>query len=205
MSNEVMSAPRSISTSIEGGPTLQVSSTDRYSWVWSDKGSGAKADCTVWRPRTETGYFIIGDYAQASYKKETVGSSLVVRAVNDDPNHPLLMPPTGWVPVWFQEKEKGGDFEGSIWAPTPPDGYHALGHAASTSRTAAPNIAEFRCVRADLLGAATAGGIIWADHGAHTKNNCTLFSIPLVPNAFVGQASYTPSYQGPVFRLKEQS
>jgi len=203
MSNEMMSAPRSISTGIEGGPALQVSTTDRYSWVWSDKGSGAKADCTVWRPRTEMGYFIIGDYAQANYKPETVGSSLVVRAVNDDPNRPLLMPPTAWVLVWNQEK--GGDFEGSIWAPTPPAGYHALGHAASTSRTAKPNIPEFRCVRADLVGPATAGSIIWADHSAHTKNNCTLFSIPLVPNAFVGQPSYAPSYQEPVFRLKEQS
>ena len=203
MSNVETSVPRSISAGVEGGATLQVSLTDRYSWVWSDKGSGASANCTVWRPRTDMGYFVIGDHAQAGkYDASPVGGSLVVRPVNDDPNHPLLMPPTHWVLVWNQEK--GGHFEGSIWAPMPPAGYHALGHAASTSRTAAPDFPEFRCVRADLLGPAKAGDIIWADHHARTDNNCTLFSIPLVPNAFVGQASYAPNYQGPVFRFKEQ-
>lgn len=201
MSNVVMSVPRSIRTGSKEGPTLHVSITEHYSWIWNDKGSGSSADCTVWRPQVAPGqgYFIIGDYAQGNYNTP-VGGSLVVSSVNDDPNSPLLMPPDGWVQVW-NDKGSGGDYDGAIWAPTPPAGYYALGHVA-TAGYHAPSIAEFRCVRADLLEPTNAGSIIWADHKSGVKEDCTLFSIPLVPNAFVSQRNYAPSYQGPLFRIK---
>ena len=166
MSNVETSVPYSIHTGGQGHPTLHVSYTNDYDFIWSDKGSHASADCSVWRPVLVPGqgYFIIGDHAQGNYHA-AAGTALVVKPVNDDPDRPLLMPPTDWVEVWNNKNSRGGA-DGSVWAPLPPAEYHALGHVA-TAGYEKPDIATFRCVREDLLEPTKVGKTIWADHKSH--------------------------------------
>ncbi|NJL26985.1 MAG: Vps62-related protein [Thermoanaerobaculia bacterium] len=191
--------PRALRTADQGEPTLLIGNTSQYNWVWNDSGSGANDDVTVWRPSpTDSTFSIIGDYAQGNYSDPT-GTSLTLKAINDNPSAPLLAAPVGWRQVW-NDKGSGGDHDGSIWSPVPPDGYVALGHVANSGYDA-PNISNFVCVRRDLVETTQVGAIIWADHGSGANSDLTLYSIQGVQSAFVGQANYNP-FSGTVYKIK---
>ena len=203
MSNVEMSVPRSIRTGDKEDPYLDIKIADSFSQVWSDVGSKAKMHCTVWRPNPYFGYFILGDYAQGNYDR-AVGAPLIVKPVNDNPERPLLMPPTGWKQVW-NDKHGGAKEDGSFWEPIPPMGYHALGHVAFPGNKPddVPNIPNFRCVLADSLWPTNVRKEpIWTDKGSGAKKDCTLFSVDWDPNLFLAQGSYAPSYTGAAFMLR---
>lgn len=190
--------PKTIRLSMKGEPTLIVSTTGTYDWVCSDKGSGADMDVTIWRPSPDGDYFIIGDYAQPNYHSAN-GVSLIVKAINDDPTAPLLEPAKRWSRV-YTDQGTGGDYDWSVWAAVPPDGYVSLG-MVGTLGYSSPDIPNYRCVRRDLVIATSATIEIWSDQGSGGDNDVTLWAIEGVPNAFVGQANYNP-YSGSVWRLK---
>src|SRR5918996_3726370 len=85
---------------VQGEPTLQVSTTSIYAWIYNDKGSGAHMDVSIYRPTpSDPSYSILGDYAQGNYYSPS-GTSLIVRAINDDPQFPLLKQPVDYSQVW---------------------------------------------------------------------------------------------------------
>lgn len=49
-----------------------------YDLVWTDAGSGAKADVSVWRPRCGAGYSALGDVANNSHAKPGVDEVMCV-------------------------------------------------------------------------------------------------------------------------------
>ncbi|MDH4743142.1 Vps62-related protein [Sphingomonas sp. CBMAI 2297] len=51
-----------------------------YSWVWDDHGSGAKTNCSVWRPVPPEGYVALGDVAASGYLKPSLSDIWCVRA-----------------------------------------------------------------------------------------------------------------------------
>lgn len=190
--------PKSKSASFKGEPTLLVSTTSNYSWIYSDKGSGASMDVTIWRPSPSTiGYFVVGDYAQGNYNDPT-GSSLIVTAVNDDPNNPLLKAPVGYSQIW-NDHGSGGTYDGSIWRPVAPDGYLALGDVASSGYNS-PNIPNYMCIRKDLVEDGTVGPLIWNDQSSGASMDVSLYQLIGVGGAFVAQGNYNP-YSGPCYKI----
>jgi hypothetical protein len=188
-----------IRTGAAGQPTLQVSNTSNYVWLYNDSGSGAHMDVTLYRPApTDTSFFIIGDYAQGNYSAP-VGASLTVRAINDDPNNPLLMPPITFQQVW-NDGGSGGHNDGSVWFAVPPDGYISIGFLGQAGYDM-PNVPSYRCVRRDLAVQTEVGSLIWSDQGSGAHDDVSLYTIVGVPNAFVAQANYQP-FSGSVFKLK---
>jgi hypothetical protein len=193
-----LEGPRAIRTSVKGEPTLLVSTTGSYNWITSDKGSGADQDVTLWRPDPSDGYFILGDYAQANYQAAN-GVSLIVKAINDDPASPLLKEQRTWSLV-YTDQGSGGDYDWSIWAAVPPDGYIPIGMVAVMGY-AMPTIQNYRCVRKDLVVSSSATIQVWSDKGSGGDTDLALWAIEGVSNAFVAQANYN-NYSGSVFRLK---
>jgi hypothetical protein len=187
------------SQAVQGEPSLLLSTTGSYNWVTSDKGSGADADVTIFRPNPDdSSYFIIGDYAQGNYGNPT-GSSVIVKAINDDPLSPLLKPAKSWSCVWT-DKGSGGDYDWSIWAAVVPDGYTAIGMVATLGYSA-PDIQNYRCLRKDLVQQTTATTQVWSDSGSGADSDVTIWAIGGMPNAFVAQGNYTP-YSGTVYLIK---
>jgi hypothetical protein len=185
----------------QGEPTLLISTTSNYTWLYNDKGSGADMDVTIWRPTpTNTDYYIIGDYAQGNYSQPT-GSSLIVMALNDDPNNPLIKAPVGYTEVW-NDHGSGGDNDGSVWFPVPPDGYISIGFLGQTGYNAPSP--KYACLRRDLVQQTQVGTLIWSDKGSGANGDVALYSIVGVPNAFVAQANYNP-YNGSVYQIKGAS
>jgi len=130
--------------------------------VWSSgtaAASPAGSSLTFWRPRAPPGYAVLGDCVVA-------GSSVPTRAVlvvNDAVG--ILQPPVGFEPVW--RVNRGGDIGGAgglcavtVWAPVPPAGCVALGHVVSVG-DASPSLAAVRCVRREVVSAATLGACVF--------------------------------------------
>lgn len=187
-----------IRLSAKGEPALLTSTTSTYDWVYDDSGSGASSDVTIWRPKAPDGWFILGDYAQGNYGAP-FGSALLVKATNDDPNNPLIKPPTSYSQVWT-DRSSGGEYDGSIWFPVPPEGYLSVGFVGQLGWSA-PSIVTYACLRRDLVERADAGQLIWSDQESGAKDDVALFQIVGVANAFVAQANYAP-YAGSAYKLK---
>lgn len=195
-------APRSIRTGAAGSPTLIVSTTSTYDWIWNDQGSGSDRDVTVWRPHpSDPSFFIIGDYAQGDYSSPA-GVALIVKAINDDPSNPLIKPPKAFNRIWT-DKGSGGDYDGSIWYPAPQDGYVTVGFVGQMGYSQ-PSLSNFACLRRDLCEPTSVGPLIWSDKGSGADGDVSLYAIVAVPNAFVAQADYNP-YNGTAYRLKNAS
>jgi hypothetical protein len=187
------------SQSVQGEPSLLISTTASYIWICSDVGSGSNSDVTLFRPNPDdSSYFILGDYAQGNYGSPT-GTSVVVKAINDDPAAPLLKPAKAWNLVW-SDKGSGGDYDWSVWAAAAPDGYVAIGMVATLGYSA-PDIQNYRCVRKDLAQQSSATAQIWSDKGSGADDDVTLWGVTGMPNTFVAQANYD-AYNGTAYLLK---
>ena len=186
-------------------PTLVVSNTNNFTYVINDAGSHASKDVTIWRPTPDSpDFFIIGDYAQPNYNAPS-GTAYIVKALNDDPNHPLLVPPKSFSFVW-QHEDGSGDTQMTLWQPIAPDNYVAIGCVAWLRDSGQPTPASFpsyRCVRLDLVESTGIVGEIWNDHGTKSRWDGSIWSIASVPNAFVAVQSYDPPNYA--YKLKARS
>ncbi|HEV2478581.1 MAG TPA: Vps62-related protein [Puia sp.] len=182
-----------------GEPTLLTSTTSIYTRIWWDKGSGASMDCTIYRPTpSDVRWFIVGDYAQGNNNGNPVGTSLLVLAVNDDSDNPLLKAPVKYEQIW-NDRHSGGDEDGSIWRPIPPDGYKAMGCVGNQGH-GAPTIDNYRCVRKDLLVDTTANDLIWWDKNSGAYGDVAVWKLFGVDGAFVAQGNYN-AYTGGAYKL----
>lgn len=186
-------------TAEKGEPALLFSTTSIYAWIYNDRGSGAHQDVTIWRPTpTSSDWSIVGDYAQGNYNNPN-GSSVIVKAINDDPAQPILKAPVGFNEIW-NDHGSGGDNDGSIWFPVAPDGYVAMG-AVAASGYSPPTIPSLMCVRRDFLQATTVGNEIWSDQGSGAHMDVTLYTIVNVSGVFAAQGNYSP-FSGTVLQFK---
>lgn len=181
-----------------GEATLISSSTSIYKQVYRDNGSGATMDVTIWRPIPDPGFFILGDYAQGDYVDAAQGQAITVKAINDDPDNPLIKVTTTCSLVWNDHGSKGPD--GSIWLPTAPPGYVAVGCVGTYGYTAPP-LETYACLRQDQLERTQVGALIWKDRKSGAKLDVSLYSVVDVANTFVGQGNYQP-YARNVYRLR---
>jgi hypothetical protein len=201
MTKEKELSPIMIRTSEKKGePALIFSTASNYTWIWSTSKNHGGDRATIWRPVPATSdWLILGDFVQQGYGNP-VGSSLIVKAVNDDPGTPLLKAPQAYNEIW-NDHGSGGEYDGSIWSAKPHDGYLAVGCLGQTGYDQ-PNIANYACIRRDLVQALNATQLIWWDQGSHAHMDVSCWAIPGVANAFVAQPNYQQPYQGSAYAPK---
>lgn len=114
--------------------------------TWIDKGSGATRDVGIWKPRPPAGYSCVGDtlggYAGTS------GSVLLVAVDQAGPGAPPLAGATYATQIW-NDSGSGADEDGSLWLPSGPKGYVALGSIAAKGYER-PSLNGYVVVREDL-------------------------------------------------------
>lgn len=185
---------RKTAAAAEGAPIITFGTTNVYTLMYWDKGSGATLDGAFYRPSAPSGYFILGDYAQGNYQNPSL-PSLTIKVDNDDPVNPVLMPPIDFVQIW-NDKGSGAEMDGSIWMPVAPQGYVALGAVSQTGYNA-PDIAQLRCMRFDLVKSTPIGSLIWNDQGSGADEDVEIYSITGL-TTFYAQGNYNPP-SGPVW------
>jgi len=188
-------------TAAKGQPYLLLGGTSIYRWLYSDAGSGAHKDVTWWRPNpSDPNVYTIGDYAQGNYEGPT-GRTVTVTAVND-PDHTLLQPPVDYREVW-NDHGSGGDHDGSLWYPVPPDDYVSIGFVGHSGYNK-PQISNYRCIHVSQIQTGQAGNLIWNDAGSGANKNVSMYANSGVSGIFVAQGNYEP-YSGTVYQLKISS
>ncbi len=138
---------------------LDVDFTRNYSLVWTDAGSGAAADVSFWRPEPPAGWFRVGHHMKRGFGNPTESTIIVRERVSG-----ALATPFDYFLIW-DDTGSGVARDGSVWRPSCPNGYRAMGDVTSNSH-AKPSINEVACVRETALATAFAGSEIWNDTGS---------------------------------------
>ncbi|WP_041463825.1 Vps62-related protein [Pelodictyon luteolum] len=186
-----------------------------YDFVYNDRGSGAKANIAIWRPRVPDGWVRLGDYAQpgANYNEsQPTGKPPCLIVMWDDrfpqgdsKNAPYLKPATGFTKAWDDTKTHG-KMDGSFWVPISAKGYAPVGCVANGSHSAPADLNCVYTVNTDLLTWTGNSwiGQIWTDRKSGGVHDCALWAwkqdspsdkiLPGIPtNSFWAVGSYTKS------------
>ena len=112
---------------------------NEYTQIWSDRGSGADEDVSIWQPvKVDNDYFPLGDTATPSHGKPSKGSLMVTALVPD-----ALAPPTGFNEIW-NDRGSGADEDVRVMEMNAPSGYTCLGHVAVRGYMNTPDNNHYR-------------------------------------------------------------
>lgn len=162
--------------------------TNEYDESYEDRGTGAKLDLAVWRPRLLPGECRIVYTANNTYDKFPDEYVTVVKELSAAGNPPALAPPKYFKCV-YNDKGTGGDKDGLFFEPVPSDDYVALSHVAVYSKdeispgdvipASDPRVdPHFRCVHKDLVDIAELGNqMVWDDKGSGGKYDGSVWTI----------------------------
>ncbi|WP_085698058.1 Vps62-related protein [Pseudomonas sp. B26(2017)] len=185
---------------------LLINFTTEFHRIWDNTGSKSKPG-SFWRPTPAPdllpGYFPLGDLVVAG--RDNINDKKVMAVVregdlqNTEPGKgPALSRPDDYQLVW---NDIGSNANGdcSVWRPIPPQGYVALGLVCSNDRSK-PSFNAVRCVRTDLVIAASTGDLIWSDKGSGADRDFSAWSVKppaapageiyFAPGTFIGENGY---------------
>ncbi|MGD8806732.1 MAG: Vps62-related protein, partial [Chloroflexota bacterium] len=168
---------------------LELTYSGQFEWKWDDRGSGGDVDGAFYKPVLPAGYYTLGDYAQGGQMMYAgaYGGVLVAQELIDG----ALEPPKYFSWVW-DDSGSGAAVDGSFWQPVPEPGYVCLGlvaqygHGYPTDR-----MADFRCVRWDLVAPATVGDWIYIDYGTGANNDFGAWTIRPTSQNGLGVGTFT--------------
>lgn len=130
---------------------LLIKFVDAFAWRWNT--AGYRNHGAFIHPGATDGFRPLGSVAYSGFELEPGQAWAVV--VKAKPGSDALKPPVDYACVW-STKETGvaggsgtASSPGSLWDPTPPPGYHALGTVAQQGYDK-PSLNDVYCVRADL-------------------------------------------------------
>ncbi|CAB9519117.1 Cupin superfamily protein [Seminavis robusta] len=176
---------------------IEVKSTSEMDQLLLDESrvtSGVTKVLVVKRPKLQTGYFRLGDYA--SNKKVGFHSSLLVKGADGT----VLKEPTNFVLVW---NGTGGDAatptsSGSFWKPVAPERFTCLGHVWQQGATK-PATNLVRCIQ-DRFVESAPSSFLFDNNDAASKTRSEVdlsvqstgsTSTSLTPGTFVSKASHS--------------
>lgn len=176
---------------------LLINFTTEFHRVLDTKSLGSNA-AGFWRPTPAPdvlpGYFSLGDLAVSGDANINGARAAAVvcesgsRSVDSIKGNALSRP-DDFERVWT-DSGSGATTDASIWRPIPPAGYVALGLVCSND-PGKPSPNAVRCVRADLVIAATVSDLIWNDKGSGARQNFSAWDID-PPTAAAGEIYFAP-------------
>jgi len=139
-------------------PLLRPMETMNAEWtsVWDDRGTMAKMDISVWRPKVSSTFVRFGDQVTRGH---TPPSNLAVVARD----HPAFKRPASFV---LATKFYRGARKCYVWRPVPPsDEYVPLGYAVTATKDEGPPLRDvMRCVHRDALIPLGVLKQMWIEH-----------------------------------------
>lgn len=172
--------------------------TNDFTRVWWDKGSGGKLDIALYIPDPEKGYAILGHTGYPGYGK--LKSDFGVITFKLDNGFIKWKHPVDYERVW-KDSGSGADQDGAIWKPVPPEGYVAMGMMASRGHNNKPSRNAMVCIeeRFTYTAAVNKDHLLWTDVGTGADRDVSLWLNPQL-GTFWSHASHSVP-KGKVMRL----
>ena len=152
---------------------VEIVSAQSVDRIGSDRGSGAKMNLAVYRPKLPEGWYWVGQSGNCNTKLIRV-KPLVPGVVTD---------PLGYQCAWT-DAGSGKDHGYSLWNISPQPNYRALGGIARLGKKrtdwAVPTGDEVKgiaCVHESLCAEGDIGGLIWNDAGTHARADGSVWEI----------------------------
>lgn len=163
---------------------LEIHFVDAYELIYTDKGTGAAQDVSIWKPITTD--FIVGYVATSGYEKPTKSAMTVKLYDQMAASHPVDYE------LIYTDKDTGGDQDAAFWKPIAPEGYVALGYVATASYEK-PSLQEVVCIKKDYTAFGLTENMIWSDKGSGGAQDISIWDIR-TPNVFSdGEYSFIKS------------
>lgn len=179
-------------------PRLYIMKSNKYYWIYDDRGSGAHNDFSIYRPstgynrKTKLHYYPMGDIGvyrrhHEHYKgKHREQDGVKVPNDNLGPKKPTMLvagdvkPPIDFEYRW-DDSGSGGEFDGSSWRPIPPPGYRCLGDMMTRSH-GPPSKNSIRCVPKECTEKVSNtfhnGQYMWRDSGSGAEQDAGIYIVP---------------------------
>ncbi|XP_069489680.1 uncharacterized protein [Ambystoma mexicanum] len=173
------------SSPADGADKLIYAYTKDFSPVWTDAGSGAREDVSIWKPvPLAAGFFLLGDTAVPNHSPPP-NAAVIVKDIGNG----LLSPPQSFRPIW-KDTGSGAKQDVTIYEMIPAPGYVCLGNAAEGNYNSNPDTNKYRCVQEDLV---RTGFLfpIWDDRGSGANADVGLWSVDIDPAEPASLASGT--------------
>ncbi|CAM6091491.1 unnamed protein product [Calypogeia fissa] len=158
-------------------PIRKFSNAPQFERIWWDKGSDSRQGVSIWRPKTSSGYPILGDCLVEGL--EPPRSDVSIQRYDTG----ILVKPIKYLlRVYISGK---GLEDLYIWFPVAPTGYMAVGCVATTANQMPP-VDRMCCVRSDYVTRAKFPMIpIWSMNMA--KRNASLWKVETEAHTFIAQ------------------
>jgi hypothetical protein len=150
---------------------LEITFSTEFVNIWDDRGSGSNRNGGFFRPKTTNNFYSLGDMAIGGY--DPAGHAVAVvrdRSNNQD----ILVAPTDYT-FYYNDAGSGSNRDGSMWHPTCPTGYVAMGSMAGVNSK--PSLNDMRCIKESYVKEATLSNIIWDDRGSGGDRSMSAWQI----------------------------
>lgn len=172
--------------------------TRRFVRTWRDKGSGAVASATFYRPVAHRDYISVGDYGQSNYSSPK-GAVLTIKR-----RGPIKWAyPVSYTRIW-KDSGSGASWDGSFWRPNPPRGYVAIGMLCQRGHGRKPKRHEVACIHIRHAERTTPGPIIWNDRKSGAHRDVSIYYNTRV-GTFYAQKRYGKPKRNSFWTLKESA
>lgn len=172
---------------------LQIFSTYDAKRIYTDSGTGAHQDLSVWEPNLPAGFYMIGHFGQRDHADYVKGPIPIVKPL--DPK--AITSPAGFEQKW-NDTGSGGDQDVSFWRVLAPPGYVAVGDVISIGYNP-PSHLNYACIRSDLVEHGKIGPQIWNDRGSGAHKDGSLWTTQAtsygVTGYFIAQSGYAEPAQ----------
>ena len=153
---------------------IQISSTRNARRLYTDSGTGANQDLSIFEAYLPSGYLMIGHYAQRNHDRQVNSPIPMVRPLQSD----AIVTPDSFYQL-YTDRGTGGRQDLSLWQPiTRNNRYVCLGTVASLDYSAPYGLRNrYACLRKDLVEQGIFGYEIWNDRGSGGREDVSLWSV----------------------------
>ena len=152
--------------------SLEVRFTQNGKQIYTDSGTGAHVDLSVFQPSIPLGFFMVGMFAQADHDEAMKGSILLVRPINVD----AIATPIRFKQQW-NDRGSGGVQDVSFYHVVCPGGYVALGDIINIGYDAPNNLSSYACIKHELVELCQIGHLIWDDSDSGADRDGSIWAV----------------------------
>jgi hypothetical protein len=142
------------------GDGLLLGFTNKFNWIWDDDGSGAANDGEFYQASLPEGWHRLGTLMSQRGNSGPGNAMAILKSTGED----QLASPTNYRWIW-DDKESGGDHDGSVWLPICPDEYVSMG-VVGVDGYSKPSLNLVKCVHEKYTLRGNIGSYVWADQGS---------------------------------------